>query len=672
MSGDRKKLSVVAIAVALACAATAAPCASALVAQPLQIVLDGDQVCPAVADAGVVFQSSTVAGADSGFDIKIRRWAGGVEDVSSTSDDELAPRAAGNLVVFVRRPVPTGDPAVDATSSVMLADVGSGGVWTLSAGPTYKSTPAVYVGGGRALAVWAEFRSGSWDIMSYDLALDTDADGVPNYRDSDRPSPDPALVPIAEGPTRQDQPDVGQAGVVWREGLSVKLLRWGSGSAETLIVDAGTGSPEPATAGDLIVCSAKRPGASDTDIAVVDLRTGGTRWLGAAGVQDRSPVTDGQRVMWVSGDPPSRAVLLSSTEGTQQVRPSSADQSQPSIRSGRLAWTEQTSASGYDVWFAGWRDVPQTIDIAGADRIATAIEASKHAFPDGAEAVVIATSEQWPDALGGAALAGAVKGPLLLVPKDRLPDAVAAEIARLGAKKVYLLGGTGAVSASVQKALERMAPAEQDFVERIAGVDRYETARKVASRVVQIMGPDFGGVAFVARGDLFPDALGAGPLAAAAVRPVLLVDRTKGADAALIGTLKAANVQRVVVLGGAVAVPDSVRSTLEQLVPCSTERWWGPDRYETAAYVARESVKAGLRWDGLGIATGEKFPDALAAGPALATKGSVLLLTKTSSLPAATQAALSAHAAEIKLVRFFGGTGAISDAAREAVLEVFK
>ncbi|MCE5192317.1 MAG: cell wall-binding repeat-containing protein, partial [Actinomycetia bacterium] len=51
-------------------------------------------------------------------------------------------------------------------------------------------------------------------------------------------------------------------------------------------------------------------------------------------------------------------------------------------------------------------------EIQGTDRYLTAVEASKKF--GSAATVVVATGETFPDALGGAALAGAVNGPLLL------------------------------------------------------------------------------------------------------------------------------------------------------------------------------------------------------------------------------------------------------------------
>ena len=78
--------------------------------------------------------------------------------------------------------------------------------------------------------------------------------------------------------------------------------------------------------------------------------------------------------------------------------------------------------------------------IAGPDRVATAVEASRYGF-EAAATVVLASAGDVPDALAAGPLARAVGGPLLLTPGDALPPDVAEEIARHGAQEVVLVGG---------------------------------------------------------------------------------------------------------------------------------------------------------------------------------------------------------------------------------------
>ncbi len=311
----------------------------------------------------------------------------------------------------------------------------------------------------------------------------------------------------------------------------------------------------------------------------------------------------------------------------------------------------------------------EVIPIAGNDRFLTAIETSVRAYPtgldpDGALTVVIATGRNWPDALGGTSLAGVLDGPVLLVDTSSVPGSVMSEIDRLGAKKAIILGGTAAVGAEVETALK--SELGKTNVERIAGTDRYKTADAVARRVIQVAGSSYDGVAFVATGDNFPDALAAAPLAAAKNWPLYLAHPTKGITAPT--KVAMAGVKSVVILGGTAVVPTSVESALKAAYGGRVTRLAGANRYGTAVAVAAYGVqKAGLGWNLAGIATGENFPDALAGGVLQGKAGSVMLLTKGTSLSGETRAALSAHKSSIDSVTYFGGENAVTPAVRDAV-----
>jgi hypothetical protein len=75
----------------------------------------------------------------------------------------------------------------------------------------------------------------------------------------------------------------------------------------------------------------------------------------------------------------------------------------------------------------------------------------------------------------------------------------------------------------------------------------------------------------------------------------------------------------------------------------------GADRYVTNANVADWAKNnAGLAFTHTGLATGDKFPDALASGPFLAKDGGLLLLSPLNGpLPAPVSAVLRANAASV-------------------------
>ncbi len=273
------------------------------------------------------------------------------------------------------------------------------------------------------------------------------------------------------------------------------------------------------------------------------------------------------------------------------------------------------------------------VPIAGTDRYRTAVEASQESYPTGAATVVIATGVNWPDALGGSALAGAVEGPLLLTKPGELPSAVVSEITRLGATNAYILGGTAAVSQAVEDGLNAKLTGT---VTRIAGPNRYGTANLVADAVIRLQGSKFAGGAYIATGDNFPDALGASPLAASSGTPILLT-KTGGTP------YLPSKVDSAVILGGEAAVtPVTEAAVRTALGTAKVTRVGGTDRYDTAAKVADYGVAHGMHWDGVGIATGLEFPDALSGGAMLGQMDSVLLLTKQASLVSAARQRLTA------------------------------
>jgi len=324
-----------------------------------------------------------------------------------------------------------------------------------------------------------------------------------------------------------------------------------------------------------------------------------------------------------------------------------------------LGNTSQPATIEFDVQREGQAEY---VAVAGETRYTTAIEASQRAFPDGAECVVIATGRNWPDALGGSPLAGIAGGPLLLTDTAQLPAAVRDEIGRLKPKSAYVLGGTGAVSSAVEQEIRTLLGG--GAVTRLAGENRYGTAMAIADEVIRLNGDAYDGTCFVATGLNYPDALAASPVAAARWWPIVL-EPAAGQMYWPTGATDA------VVLGGTGAVSSSVENSLASLLGgAGVTRIGGVNRYDTAARVAEFGAASGMTWDGVGIATGGAFPDALSGGAMQGALGSVMLLTPGTRLDAYASAVLSAHASHIGTVYFIGGTGAVSQAVRDEVATV--
>ncbi|HJR26460.1 MAG TPA: cell wall-binding repeat-containing protein [Acidimicrobiales bacterium] len=186
--------------------------------------------------------------------------------------------------------------------------------------------------------------------------------------------------------------------------------------------------------------------------------------------------------------------------------------------------------------------------IEGADRYATAAEISE-AFFLTADRVFVATGQAFADALtGGAGIAGTTGGPLLLVLRDSIPAATAAELQRLQPADIVVLGGESAVSAAVFAQLDQYAT---DPVQRKAGADRYGTGVAVSSLFAAAP------KVYLATGEAFPDALAGGAAAGFNDSPVLLV-RKDCIPAAVDLEISRLMPGQVVVLGGESALGPGV------------------------------------------------------------------------------------------------------------------
>jgi putative cell wall-binding protein len=162
----------------------------------------------------------------------------------------------------------------------------------------------------------------------------------------------------------------------------------------------------------------------------------------------------------------------------------------------------------------------------GSDRYATAAAIAEGAFPSGSGSVVIASGSSFPDALAASYLAGYIAGPVLLTSPTSLSSATSAALTKLKATKVYLVGGTAAVSASVQAQIAALAASGGGTiaVTRVSGSSRYDTDEAIATLppVSQVGNVDGEKTAIVASGANFPDALALGALAGSKHEALLL------------------------------------------------------------------------------------------------------------------------------------------------------
>ena len=297
--------------------------------------------------------------------------------------------------------------------------------------------------------------------------------------------------------------------------------------------------------------------------------------------------------------------------------------------------------------------------LAGKNRYETAANISSVSTPF-SDNVVLACGMNYADALAGVPLANALGAPILLTNKDNLPQETLDEIKRIKAKNVFLLGGEGAISADVEKALLDKSLK----VERIAGSTRFETATKIAEKMQTVSGKASSEVFFVYAFD-FADALSASTAAAIKGSPIIYLNTKGELDNTTKRYLESVkgNVKTAYVIGGSGVISDDMMNKAAKALGLSkATRIAGANRFATCVAV-NEKFADVLNGDMLCVATGMDFPDALAGGVYAALNKAPLFLIngklKTPKLSDEQKTYLKTKAANS--ITAFGGVGVVPD-----------
>jgi putative cell wall-binding protein len=294
---------------------------------------------------------------------------------------------------------------------------------------------------------------------------------------------------------------------------------------------------------------------------------------------------------------------------------------------------------------------PVIARIGGSDRYRVAAAVSATGFAT-ASRVVLVSGLAWPDAISAAPLARAMSAPVLATRGDLLSPAAAAEISRLRATRVTIVGGTGSVSDAVAAQLRRRGLA----VDRVAGADRYETAARVAARLVAQRGSIESSTAVVVSGERFNEGIPAGAVAARKGWPLLLT-RAGSVPLSTKRALTSMRAARTVVVGtptrvsntvfGALPGPLRIAGPTDASVPGALDAW------------ARSTYPTAFPGTGYAIVSANASADGLTAASYASASGTIVLLTPW-SLNLDTAKVLSAGKGRITRVVIIGGPASVS------------
>ena len=299
--------------------------------------------------------------------------------------------------------------------------------------------------------------------------------------------------------------------------------------------------------------------------------------------------------------------------------------------------------------------------VTGDDPYALAAELAKK-WPSASD-VVIARADDPADALAGSYAAGTHISPILYARHDGVPQATIDTLKRLGAYHIRLLGGESALGKGVEDDLKA---AGMKQIDRVAGADRYETAKLVAENVPASnigTSPGAGPTVILANGLRPADALAAGPLSYGRQWPILLT-ATDSLPQPTRQALDDLQIAHVIVVGGTAAITDAVVDQV-RATGRSVERIAGPDRTATAVALADLMLRIGLQISRVEVAGANAVTTALVLGPHAAPDAPVLLCAAVDDCGAATMGWIAAHKDAITAVVIGGGTDEVGKVAED-------
>lgn len=314
--------------------------------------------------------------------------------------------------------------------------------------------------------------------------------------------------------------------------------------------------------------------------------------------------------------------------------------------------------------------------LAGDTALDTMASISREGWSDGCapESVIVATMGGYWDALSSSALAGLDGAPILLTDGSELSDQTRTEIARLKPKKVYIVGGSAAVSESVRSSIEGMEGLA-GRVERLAGPDAPATARAIAQEVSSRSkgSASASKTCVIATINGYYDALSVASFAYGQKAPVFLTDPSGALSDSTLSQIASAGFDKAIIVGGTAAVSGSTEGALALAMKVdansAVKRLAGDDAWRTSQAIADFAVQNGMSADKMGVADGNGYWDALAGAALCGRNGAALVLVphtgKTSEGdwfsydPYCIDGFVRSNAPSIRSGYVFGGTAAV-------------
>lgn len=315
---------------------------------PYIVRLAGYQSQPAVTASDTVFQSSPTS--DGETDLLGVKLTGALPaaTVAAGAGYQQSPAGDRNLVAYVDKTNPSsGDPS-EIVYSLRVVDLQSGESGAIASGSTTIEQPSL--SGGHL--VWTQGAAGSKDV--HHCQLDLAGDGVADFLQVPGWTASPEV--LCTGAADQYAASAGVRGVVWTDKAvgadqaRVLFREWGAGAPDQLL-SAGTGfkQPSPALGGALVVWKQKADDTAASHIAVYDLDSQSTEYVGSVtDAMNSGAVTDGTRVAWQSQVGTGKPQVWVRDEGgaAAPAAPFGSSQTSPRLSTDGVLWIDDRYDGG--------------------------------------------------------------------------------------------------------------------------------------------------------------------------------------------------------------------------------------------------------------------------------------------------------------------------------------
>ncbi|MBY0583976.1 cell wall-binding repeat-containing protein [Murdochiella sp. Marseille-P8839] len=296
-------------------------------------------------------------------------------------------------------------------------------------------------------------------------------------------------------------------------------------------------------------------------------------------------------------------------------------------------------------------DVIKPIDDPTRQDIASTI--SKTYFGD-AKKVILVQNMAYADSMSAMNVSqGNI--PILYTQKDELFVVTKQEILRTERDEIIVMGGPGTISEKVIDELKAMTNAK---ITRVGGIDRFEVNKNSAAYLPESTN------AVIASGMIYTDALSSVPYAHQWKAPILLVREDRVPE--FVADVLKARIRDAVISGGEGTIAPETKQAIEAMIGKTVSRVDGADRYVVSAKMA-EMV---MHPTSAIITSGEKWSDALVAGPVAQKLNAPVLLTKQANLPMPIDAYLNTHT-DLEQILIVGGQASVGESVRNAVKAIF-